>query len=71
MPNFRIKKHTKGWVVEVQKRKWYGVKYWTHFISVAGIESQPWYHPTFDLAMMSLLDEIKFMVNRNVRIYNN
>ena len=56
---FRIKKYPKGWVVEVQKTKWYGKKYWTHFISVAGIASMPWYHLTPEFAMNSLLYEIK------------
>ena len=56
---FRIKKYPKGWVVEIKKIKWYGKKYWIHFISVAGIESQPWYHTTPDYAMDSLLYEIK------------
>jgi len=67
---FRIKKYPKGWVVEIQKRKWYGKKYWTHFVNVSGIESQPWYFKTFDYAMMGLVDEVKYQVNRNVRIYN-
>lgn len=56
---FRIKHYSKGWVVEIQKTKWYGKKYWIHFISVAGIASMPWYHSTPEFAMDSLIYEIK------------
>ncbi len=58
--NFRIVKHLKGYVVEVEQKKWYGKKYWTHFISVSGIDSQPWYHETYDFAEMNLLNKIKW-----------
>jgi len=64
---FRIKKYPKGCVVEIQKTKWYGKKYWTHFISVAGIESIPWHHSTPEFAMDSLLYEIKTQTIRNSR----
>jgi hypothetical protein len=66
---FRIKKYSKGWVVEIQKRKWYGKRYWTHFVSVAGIESKPWHYSTFDYAVMGLQDEVKFQAFRNVRVF--
>jgi hypothetical protein len=56
---YRIKKYPRGWVVEVKKRKWWGKSYWVHFISVAGIDSMPWHHTTFDYAMMSLIDKVK------------
>jgi len=65
--NIRIMRHTQGWVVEIQKRKWYGKKYWTHIVSVSGIESMPWYHSTFDYAMASLKDEIGWQTLRNSR----
>jgi hypothetical protein len=64
---FRIKKYDKGFVVEIRKQKWWGKKYWTHFISVSGIESMPWFHSTFDFAMTNLLDEIKYRTIRNSR----
>jgi hypothetical protein len=57
---FRIKRYPQGWVVEVKKRKWWGKTYWTHYISVSGIPSQPWYHSTFDYAMMNLVREVRF-----------
>jgi hypothetical protein len=62
---FRIKKYNEGYVVEIQKTKWYGKKYWTHFVSVSGIESMPWHHSTFDYAMTNLLDKIKWQTIRN------
>ncbi|NRA52151.1 MAG: hypothetical protein HRU12_23730 [Phaeodactylibacter sp.] len=65
--NFRIAKYDRGFVVEVQKRTWYGRKYWTHFVSVAGIESRPWFFSSYDLAMTGLLDEIKLQTIRNSR----
>jgi len=58
-PMYRIKKYDRGWVVEQRKRKWWGKVYWVHFISVLGIDSQPWYHSTFDYAMDSLIEKIK------------
>jgi len=64
---FRIKEYLKGLVVEIQKTTWYGKKYWTHFISVAGIESMPWYHGSYEFAMTSLLSEIRVETNRNSR----
>ena len=67
---FRIKKHRKGWVVEIQKTKWYGKKYWTHFVSVSGISSQAWYFSTYDNAMKGLIDEVKFQAMRNQRHSN-
>lgn len=67
---FRIKKYPKGFVVEIEKRKWWGKKYWTHFISVAGINIMPWYYKTFDAAIQGLQDEVKYQAYRNVRKYN-
>lgn len=57
---FRIVKYEKGYVVEIRKRKWWGKSYWTYFISVFGIENQPWFHSSYDFAMMSLIDKIKW-----------
>lgn len=56
---FRIKQYPKGWVVEIKKRKWYGLSYWSHYISVSGIESDPWYYTTFDYAMLGLMYEVE------------
>ena len=66
---FRIKKYPKGYVVEIEKRKWYGKKYWTHFVSVAGIDNEPWYFSSFDFAIMGLQDEVKFQALWNVRAF--
>lgn len=57
---YRIKEYDKGFVVEIQKHKWYGKKYWVHFISVSGISSEPWYFSTYDYALDNLLTEIKW-----------
>lgn len=62
---FRIRKHPRGYVVEIKKRTWYGRVYWTHFISVAGIPDEPWYYSTFDYAVSGLQDEVKFQAWRN------
>jgi len=63
MSSYRIKEYPRGFVseVEVEERVWlfFKKKYWTHFISVAGIESEPWYHRTFDYAMMNTLKKIE------------
>jgi hypothetical protein len=50
-PRLRIKKYPKGWVVEIQKKKWWGKKYWIHIESVSGIESQPWYFSSMEIAV--------------------
>lgn len=51
LQNVRMHKYPKGWVVEIQKTTWYGRKYWTHLVSVAGIESEPFYFSTYDSAL--------------------
>ena len=66
--SFRIKKYEKGFVVEVQKQKWYGKKHWTHFISVAGISSIPWFHSTYEFAEMNLIDEIRRQTAKNTEL---
>lgn len=50
-PNIRVHKYPKGYVVEIQKRTWYGRKYWAHIISVSGMASEPWYYQDFDSAI--------------------
>ena len=62
---FRIEKYNEGFVVEVLKSKWYGKKYWTHYISVSGMPSIPWYHSTFDYAMDSFHDDMKWKIISN------
>ena len=51
LQNIRMHNYPKGWVVEIQKQTWYGRKYWTHLISVSGIESEPWYFLSYDTAL--------------------
>lgn len=67
---FRIKKHPQGWVVEIEKRTWYGRRYWTHFVSASGIDDKPWYYTTFDYALTGLQHEVEYQALRNVRIFN-
>lgn len=40
-PKVRIERYVKGFVVEIQKKNWYGKKYWVHISSVSGIETMP------------------------------
>lgn len=61
--SYRIIKHFNGvrclgFVVEVKKQKWYGKEYWTHFISVAGIESKPWYYNNYKNAQDGLIFKV-------------
>ena len=51
MPIVRVKKYSKGWVVERQIKKWWGKKYWIHIEAVSGIDAQPWYYKTMDDAV--------------------
>ncbi|MCE5332699.1 MAG: hypothetical protein LLF95_11255 [Bacteroidales bacterium] len=61
---FRIKSYPNGFVVEIQKTKWYGKKYWTHAISVAGMPHRPWYFSSFSYALENLLHTIELEVIR-------
>jgi len=42
----RVKKYKKGYVIERRK----GLR-WVHIISVSGIESEPWYYKTKEMAI--------------------
>lgn len=62
-PKFRYKEYPIGWVVEYG----YVVGFWIfkriiwkHYVSVSGIESQPWYHSDIDYAIMNLKSEVHF-----------
>ena len=59
---YRIIKKERGFVVEIRKTKsnlFRTKTFWTHFISVAGIESMPWHFSTKDYALDALLFKIK------------
>ena len=63
--NFRITKSELGFLVEIQKTKWtlFGlIKYWTHFISYAGVSEKPFYYSTFEIAINEMLKEIRWEV---------
>lgn len=77
LPKIRVKKHPKGYVVEIEKRKWYGKKYWIHLEATSGIEKQLCYYSTFDIAVSEtanrfrwdLIDESSsFKVNSNKQV---
>lgn len=61
--NFRIKKYQNGWAVEIEKERNFILfkrRSWVHFISVAGIESMPWYFKSKETAMQELLSAIRW-----------
>ncbi len=58
--DFRIKEYPKGFVVEIQKKTWYGKRYWTHFIFDPDVLYGPWYHESHEAAMDSLLNRVRW-----------
>lgn len=58
-PEFRIKEYPKGFVVEYYRKTLFGGK-WIHYISVAGIDDQPWYYSSFEMA----LDDMAIIIQR-------
>jgi len=63
--NFRIVLYMKGWLVEVQKKTWYGRKYWTNYIHASGLPDTPWFHSEYKYAEMNLLNKIKNQTKKN------
>ena len=45
-PKIRVTEYPKGFAVEIQKEKWNGKKYWTHIVSYAGNQNDPFYYST-------------------------
>lgn len=68
---YRIKRYPRGWVVEQKHKTWTGKTYWKHCISVAGIDSLPWYHTSYDFALESLINKIKEDTAENSDACNN
>ena len=62
---FRIKESSKGFVIEIQERTWYGSDYWTHLISYAGMEEKPFYYKTYEGAEEDLMKEVKWSLVKN------
>ena len=56
----RIKEYPDGWLVEIEKKTWYGRRYWTYLISARGLDSYPCFFKTYDAAMDNLLKKIRF-----------
>ncbi len=50
-PKVRRKKYKKGFVAEIQLKKWWGKTYWKHMVSVSGMPDSPWFYPTEELAI--------------------
>ena len=68
----RLKKHPKGWVVEIQKEKRYlfwTKKYWTHLISVSGMSGTPWYFTTKEIAVSEALKYFEWDLKIGTRDY--
>lgn len=57
---FRIKETSKGYIVEVEKKKWYGKRYWQPFINWRGT-NEPFHYGTFDDALDSLIKEVRWI----------
>jgi len=58
-PKIRIKEYPKGFSVEIQKIAWYGRKYWTHAIGVSGMSDEPWFYPSYELALSQFHEHFK------------
>lgn len=70
MIEFRVKKHIQGWVAEVKSPRWrpWGIKWvWTHYVSVAGIHTEPWYYKSREAAEKGLLRYTKWDMIFNSR----
>ncbi|WP_303409874.1 hypothetical protein [Pontibacter sp. BT731] len=69
MPKFRIRHYPRGFVAEVQKEKgWlFKKRYWTHYVSVSGIPSEPWHFSSHDNALNGLLHQLRRETIENSR----
>ena len=65
---FRIRESSKGFVVEVQERTWYGGENWTHLICYAGMDEKPFYYKTYTGAEEDLMKEIKWSLRKNSKL---
>jgi hypothetical protein len=70
LQNIRMHKYPKGWVVEIQKTTWYGRRYWTHLVSVAGIESEPWYFSSYDFALTEATKYFRWDLMKGTQFLN-
>jgi len=61
-PELRIKKYPIGYVVEIKKKKWWGKEYWSHIISVAGMEDEPWVFSNYENAYLEAIR----LINKHV-----
>lgn len=63
--NLRIKEYEQGFLVEIQKTKWYGKKYWTFYSHYFGDKDSPFYYSTYEQALEFTLKEIKWKITDN------
>lgn len=68
-PNIRVKKYNSGYVVEIQKKTWYGKKYWVHIISVSGMTHRPWFFKTEEAAIKEA--ECIFGICLTISVYDD
>ena len=59
-PKVRIKMFPVGYIVQIQKRKWYGRKYWTHISAISGMDTEPWFYSSFDIALSETIKYFKW-----------
>ena len=57
--NFRIVRRSKGYAVEVQKKKWYGAVYWESYINWYGTD-KPFHYGKFESALDALEKEVRW-----------
>jgi hypothetical protein len=63
----RIRETSRGFIVEIRKRKWWGKYYWVHIIPVSGIDEMPWYYDTYASASEGAAFELKRFIWLNSR----
>lgn len=50
-PPVRVQKYPQGYTVEIQRKTWYGKKYWIHIIGYSGMPDEPYYYSDFNKAV--------------------
>ena len=60
---YRIKKYTQGFVIEVMRSNWYGKKYWVSYVTCGW--GYPFFYTSYDEAEESLVNYIKHILAIN------
>lgn len=58
-PNIRIQKYPQGYAVEIEKKKWWGKKYWIHIEAYNGLPDESLYFSSFGSALNSAVIHFK------------